>query len=107
MANLEHDISISPNTVFNVASASTQFTAMSVLLLARQGKLQLDDDVRKYLPELPVYQATITIRISKSYWGRSKIKIRTSCCLIDFPSRRIGLKTHFLAASSAAERSAG
>jgi len=39
MANLEHDIPISPTTVFNVASASTQFTAMSILLLARQGKL--------------------------------------------------------------------
>jgi CubicO group peptidase (beta-lactamase class C family) len=62
MANLEHDIPISPTTVFNVASASTQFTGMSVLLLARQGKLRLDDDIRKYLPELPAYQATITIR---------------------------------------------
>jgi CubicO group peptidase (beta-lactamase class C family) len=62
MANLEHDIPISPTTVFNVASASTQFTAMSVLLLARQGKLRLDDDIRKYLPELPAYQAAITIR---------------------------------------------
>jgi CubicO group peptidase (beta-lactamase class C family) len=62
MANLEHDVPISPTTVFHVASASTQFTAMSVLLLARQGKLRLDDDVRKYLPELPAYQATITIR---------------------------------------------
>jgi CubicO group peptidase (beta-lactamase class C family) len=46
MANLEHDIPISPTTVFNVAAASTQFTAMSVLLLARQGKLSLDDDIR-------------------------------------------------------------
>ena len=62
MANLEHDIPVSPATVFNVASASTQFTAMSVLLLARQGKLRLDDDIRKYLPELPAYQAAITIR---------------------------------------------
>jgi CubicO group peptidase (beta-lactamase class C family) len=62
MANLEHDIPVSPTTVFNVASASTQFTAMSVLLLARQGKLHLDDDIRKYLPELPAYQAAITIR---------------------------------------------
>jgi CubicO group peptidase (beta-lactamase class C family) len=56
------DQSISPATVFNVASASTQFTAMSVLLLARQGKLHLDDDIRKYLPELPAYQSTVTIR---------------------------------------------
>jgi CubicO group peptidase (beta-lactamase class C family) len=62
MANLEHDIPISPTTVFNIGSASNQFTAMSILLLAKQGKLQLDDDIRKYLPELPTYQATITIR---------------------------------------------
>ena len=45
--------------------------------------------------------------ISKFHWGRSKIKVRTSCCFIDFPSTRVGLKTHFLAASSAAERRAG
>jgi len=62
MANLEHDIPISPTTVFNIGSASNQFTAMSILLLARQGKLLLDDDIRKYLPELPAYRATITIR---------------------------------------------
>src|SRR5262249_3754729 len=62
MATLEHDIPIPPPSVFNVASASTQFTAMSVLLLARQEKLRLDDDIRKSLPELPAYQATITIR---------------------------------------------
>src|SRR5215813_13177579 len=61
MANLEHNIPISPTTVFNVASASQQFTAMSVLLLAKQGKLLLDDDVRKYLPEMPAYQAPVTI----------------------------------------------
>lgn len=62
MANLEHDIPISPTTVFNIGSASNQFTAMSILLLAMQGKLTLDDDIRKYLPELPANQATVTIR---------------------------------------------
>jgi CubicO group peptidase (beta-lactamase class C family) len=62
MANLEHDIPISPATVFHIGSASNQFTAMSILLLAKQGKLSLDDDIRKYLPELPVYQDTTTIR---------------------------------------------
>jgi CubicO group peptidase (beta-lactamase class C family) len=62
MANLEHDIPISPTTVFNVASASQQFTAMSVLLLAKQGKLSLDDDIRKHLPEAPAYQTAVTIR---------------------------------------------
>jgi CubicO group peptidase (beta-lactamase class C family) len=62
MANLEHDIPISPATIFHIGSASNQFTAMSILLLAKQGKLSLDDDIRKYLPELPAYQDTITIR---------------------------------------------
>ena len=47
------------------------------------------------------------VRFSKFHLGRLKLKVRTSCCLIGFPSRRVGLKTHFLAASSAAERSAG
>jgi dipeptidyl aminopeptidase/acylaminoacyl peptidase/CubicO group peptidase (beta-lactamase class C family) len=62
MANLEHDIPISPQTVFRIASASKQFTAMCIALLAEQGKLALDDDVRKYLPELPEYKRPITIR---------------------------------------------
>ncbi len=47
-ADLEHNVSISPATVFNIASTSKQFTAMSILLLARQGKISLDDDIRKY-----------------------------------------------------------
>jgi len=64
MANLEHDIAISPTTVFNIASASQQFTAMSILLLAREGKLSLDDDIRKYLPELPSYQEQIKLVLS-------------------------------------------
>jgi CubicO group peptidase (beta-lactamase class C family) len=62
MANLDHDIIITPSTVFHVASVSKQFTAAAILLLARDGKLSLDDDVRKYVPELPDFGATITIR---------------------------------------------
>ena len=62
MANLEHDIPITENSIFHVASVSKQFTAMAVMLLAAEGKLSLDDDVRKYLPELPDYGHRITIR---------------------------------------------
>jgi CubicO group peptidase (beta-lactamase class C family) len=62
MANLETRTPISANSIFHVASVSKQFTAMSILLLERDGKLSLDDDIRKYLPEIPDYGATITIR---------------------------------------------
>src|SRR5688500_1558956 len=62
MANLEHDIPITPATIFHVASVSKQFTAMAVMLLAADGKLSLDDDVRRHLPELPDYGHRITLR---------------------------------------------
>lgn len=62
MANLETRTPISPSTIFHVASVSKQFTAMAILLLQRDGKLSLDDDIRKYLPEIPDYGTRITIR---------------------------------------------
>jgi len=62
MADLDHNVTITPSTVFHVASMSKQFTAASILLLAQQGKLSLDDDVRKYIPELPDFGSLITIR---------------------------------------------
>ncbi|MFY2558345.1 serine hydrolase domain-containing protein [Corallococcus terminator] len=61
MANLEYDVPITPRSVFNLASISKQFTAFSVGLLAQEGKLSLDDDIRQYLPEIPHYGKTITI----------------------------------------------
>jgi CubicO group peptidase (beta-lactamase class C family) len=62
MANLNDDVRITPETVFHVASMSKQFTAASIVLLAEQGKLSLDDDVRRYVPELPDFGEPITIR---------------------------------------------
>jgi CubicO group peptidase (beta-lactamase class C family) len=62
MANLEHNIPNGPQIVYDIGSLSKQFTAASILLLAAQGKLSLDDDVRKYISELPAYQKPITIR---------------------------------------------
>ncbi|HEV2663836.1 MAG TPA: serine hydrolase domain-containing protein, partial [Blastocatellia bacterium] len=61
MANLEHNIPNGPKLIYDIASISKQFTAASILLLAGQGKLSLDDDVRKHIPELPAYQKPITI----------------------------------------------
>ena len=62
MADLDHDIPINPQTVFHVASISKQFTAAAIILLAQEGKLFLDDDVRKYITELPDFGTRITIR---------------------------------------------
>ena len=61
-ANLEYDIPISPKTVFHVASVSKQFTAFAITMLADSGKLSLDDDIRLYLPRVPDFGKTITIR---------------------------------------------
>lgn len=62
MADIEQGRRIAPMTQFHVASLSKQFTAFAVLLLAQDGKLSLDDDVRKYLPELPDFGQVIRIR---------------------------------------------
>jgi CubicO group peptidase (beta-lactamase class C family) len=62
LANLEYNIPIKPDTVFHVASVSKQFTAMAVVLLELDGKLSIDDDIHRYLPELPDYGAAITLR---------------------------------------------
>ena len=62
IANLEYNIPITPSTVFHIASVSKQFTTFSVLLLASEGRLSLDDDIRKYIPEVPDFGKTITLR---------------------------------------------
>ena len=62
MANLEYDISNSAESVFHVASISKQFTVFSILLLEEEGKLSLDDEVRKHLPEVPDFGEPVTVR---------------------------------------------
>ena len=62
MANLDHDVRLTPSSIFHVASVSKQFTAAAILLLAQDGKLTLDDDIRKHVSELPDFGKKITIR---------------------------------------------
>lgn len=75
MADLEHDVRNTPDTVFEAGSVSKQFTTLGVQLLAQDGKLSLDDPVRKYIPELPDYNVPLTIRHMLSHtsglrdWG--------------------------------------
>jgi len=61
MASLEYGVPITPDSIFHVASISKQFTAFAIGLLAQEGKLSLDDDIRKHVPELPDFGHTVTI----------------------------------------------
>lgn len=63
MADLERRVPITPTTLFDIGSTSKQFTAANILMLAAEGKLKLDDDIRTYLPELPALtKKPVTIR---------------------------------------------
>lgn len=62
MADIEHGVSIAASTPFYIASTSKQFAAFAIVLLARDGRLSLDDDVRKHVPELADFGTPITIR---------------------------------------------
>ncbi len=105
MADLEWDIPNSSETIFENGSVSKQFTAGAIVLLVLDGKLSLDDDVRTYIPELPDYPETITLRhmlnhtsglrdwgsvAGLSGWGRSR-RTHTQQNVIDILSRQSAL----------------
>ncbi|NKQ39551.1 MAG: beta-lactamase family protein [Methanosarcinales archaeon] len=62
IADLEHNISITPTSVFYIGSVSKQFVTFSILLLEEQGKLNLDDKIQEFLPDFPEYKTPLTIR---------------------------------------------
>jgi CubicO group peptidase (beta-lactamase class C family) len=62
MANLQYDIPITTATIFDIASVSKQFTGFAISTLIQQGKISEEDDIRKYLPDVPNFGKTITIR---------------------------------------------
>lgn len=75
LANLEYNVPNTTQTLFEAGSVSKQFVAAGVLLLIKEGKVALNDDVRLYVPELPDYGATITVDMLLSHtsglkdWG--------------------------------------
>ncbi len=62
MANLEHGIAITSQTAFYLGSTSKEFTAMAVLMLVAQGRMKLEDPIRKLMPDLPAYMQPVTVR---------------------------------------------
>ena len=61
MANLEYDIPISPSSIFDIASVSKQFAGFAISTLIQQGKISADDDIHKWLPDVPQFGKMITI----------------------------------------------
>lgn len=61
-ANLEHEVPITPQTRFHIASVSKEFTAAAIGMLILEGQLSLDDDVRKHLPKFPKFEHVVTIQ---------------------------------------------
>jgi CubicO group peptidase (beta-lactamase class C family) len=62
LASIEHAVPITPRTIFDIGSTSKQFAAAAIMLLVEEGKLSLDDDVRKHVPELQDLGAKVTLR---------------------------------------------
>jgi CubicO group peptidase (beta-lactamase class C family) len=62
LADIANDVPLGPETRFDIGSMSKQFTAAAVLILADQGKIGLDDDIHKYVPELPSYGVKVSLR---------------------------------------------
>jgi len=61
-ANLEHDVPVTPDTVFELASVTKQFTAAAVMVLVEEGKIRLEDPIAQYLPNSPEHWKDITVR---------------------------------------------
>lgn len=105
MADLEHRVANDPSTIFEAGSVSKQFTAAAVVLLALDGALSLDDDVRAWVPEVPDYGPTVTLRhlmthtsglrdwgsvAAISGWGRS-VRTHDHDHVLDIVSRQSAL----------------
>src|SRR6266540_2447845 len=61
-ADLERGVALTPASILEAGSVSKQFTAAAVLLLMRDGRLSLDDEIHRWLPELPDYGSRVTLR---------------------------------------------
>jgi CubicO group peptidase (beta-lactamase class C family) len=102
MANLEYRVPNTDSTVFESGSVAKQFTASALVLLAQDGKLSLDDDIRKYLPEVPSFGGQrITIRNLLTHtsglrdqWGLLGIEGRGPGTQVHSPMTTLDLVAH-------------
>ncbi|MBM3311081.1 MAG: beta-lactamase family protein [Candidatus Aminicenantes bacterium] len=92
MADLEHGLRITPETVFESGSVAKQFTAAAIALLVQDGKLSLDDPVRKHLPEVPDFGTPILIR----HFLNHTSGLRSQWPLLSLAGRPAGQAVHTL-----------
>jgi len=92
MANLEYGLAIRPDTVFESGSVAKQFTAAAIVLLAHDGKLSIDDPVRKYIPEVPDFGTPILLRHLLNHTSG----LRSQWPLLALRGRPTGLVVHTL-----------
>ena len=90
MANLEYGIRLRPDTVFESGSVAKQFTAAAIALLCQDGKLSLDDPVRKHVPEVPDLGKPILIRHLLNHTSG----LRSQWGLMSLAGRPTGLNVH-------------
>lgn len=92
LSNVEDGTPITPRTMFELASVTKSFTAVAVLILHEQGKLSIDDDVRRHLPELPEYNKARPIRLRDllqhvsglpDYMGLEDVPVRNKSYWVD------------------------
>ena len=62
LSDLENQVPVSPQTVFRIGSITKQFTSAAVMQLVEQGKINLDDDVTKFLPNVPTHGRRVLVR---------------------------------------------
>jgi CubicO group peptidase (beta-lactamase class C family) len=100
-ANLEYDVPITASSIFESGSVAKQFTAAAIVLLAQDGKLSLDDDIRRYLPEVPDFGQTIRIRHLLTHtsglrdqWELLGIEGRGPGTQVHSPATTLDLVTH-------------
>ncbi|MBQ1499244.1 MAG: beta-lactamase family protein [Sphingomonas sp.] len=92
LADLEHPVPITADSVFETGSLAKQFTAAAMLLLVQDGKLTLDDDIRRYLPEMPDYGTAITVRHLLNHTSG----LREQWSLLALAGRSPGTQVHTL-----------
>lgn len=105
LADLEHPAPLTPESIFESGSLAKQFTAAAVLLLVQDGKLSLDDDIRRHLPEIPDYGTPITIRHLLNHTSGLReqwsllalagnppgVQVHSQATILDLASRQKGL----------------